>query len=127
MTKKNLPAVTKTLTVDEYTERLAIDMTDEVFKFVNFYEDKLGTGTGQILIASFLRDFIKQLVFNALNAHVEARDFQATMKAFAEIKTLVQDAVAQSFSEGVESFSGKPMDYYCDIKPVPKPVNKLPC
>jgi len=46
------------------------------------------------------------------------------MKNFAALKVSIQESVAAGFQGAVSTFSGQQVDYYCQVKPIPEPINK---
>lgn len=46
---------------------------------------------------------------------------------FAEMKTKVQVAVAASFESAMSHHTGRSVEYFCRVSPVPESVNKEPC
>lgn len=53
--------------------------------------------------------------------------FQFTQRNFQEIKQRVQESVSAGVQEALESYSGKRIDYICQIVPMPPPINVIPC
>lgn len=54
-------------------------------------------------------------------------EYDHALKNFNELKVGTQDAVAKAFQGAMSTFAGQTVDYYCQIKVIPEPVNKLSC
>jgi len=118
----------KVMSLEDYTNMMASDMTSELFKFVSYYEKKVGKAYSATLIQAFLQSFITKLVNDALESQPHGSDkerYDKTMTEFSVVKSVIQDAVAFGFSDATALFSGKELDYYCSITPVPDPTSKL--
>lgn len=116
------------MSVTDYTNMIANDMTSEVFKFLLHYEDKVGRGTSANLLGKFVEDLVRRVVFNTLNAYPSGEEeerAEKTVNHFRQMKTLLQDSIAQGFADGVAEFSGREMDYHCSIEPFPDPYSKF--
>ncbi len=129
MAIKNSPTV---ITVQQYTEGLALDLTKQIMDLVNRYETKVGKGTGIRFVSAFLKNFIGGTALTVLSRELDQdepteEDVQSTMKEFGGFKSDVQDAIATGFGDAMFQFSGRNMDYYCQITPVPEPINDKPC
>jgi hypothetical protein len=49
------------------------------------------------------------------------------MSAFAGVKQDIQDAVSVGVQTAVNKYAGLDIEYYCQVKPVPEPINTKPC
>lgn len=118
----------KVMSLEDYTNMMASDMTSEIFKFISYYEKKVGKAHSASLVQAFLQNFVTKLVGDALDAYPHGSDeerYDKTMTEFGVVKSVIQDAVAFGFSDATALFSGKELDYYCSITPVPDPTSKL--
>lgn len=80
---------------------------------------------------NFLAKFIGMMVYRSLEANPEVKLtndqlFKFKSKNFLNMKTLVSDVVAAAMGGAMRKFSGKDIEYYCQIKTVGEPVNKEP-
>lgn len=118
----------KMISVEDYTQMVSSDMTAEIYKFVKYYEQKVGKGTGLNLVGSFVQELVLRVVYEALNSSPDGADkvrYEKTMSEFNLTKTILQDSIAFGFSDAMAKFTGKEMDYFCNITPVPDPTSKL--
>ena len=53
--------------------------------------------------------------------------YEYVKEAFVSYKAGIQEAVAAAFTAAMSNFSGKELEYYCLIKPVPEPPTKQVC
>ena len=86
----------------------------------------------QIMTTKEIGEAVKDLVFYTLiqkfeNAQSNEEIFRATSAALLEIKLALQNEIADGFSEGFSNFTGHTIDFYCDIAPEPKALNKEIC
>lgn len=76
--------------------------------------------------------YIKALIKDSLTAYEKMNlsrqdEYEFTAKNFADLKYQLQIEVASAFESAAKEFSGKTVDYYCTISPVPDPINKEAC
>lgn len=82
------------------------------------------------LLAAYHKHFIYQVLVGALSTKADPLDdaeehYNVVRKNVAGVKFDVQASVANAFKRAFGEFSGKRVDYYCTIKPVPEPTSKL--
>lgn len=115
--------------INSYVKDLSNTISRETFKLL-----KTHTGSEKIttlLIDSFIRDLISLVILDSLNAYKSKKmskkqSYEFTHEKFNEIKTAIQNSVADSFTQAFKEFSNMTVDYYCVIRPTPPPVNKEP-
>lgn len=79
---------------------------------------------------SFLAKFTGTVLFKSLTDEVpdvyKKREDVAkyVIKNFSDTKMAVQEAVAAAFTGAVQTYSGQPIEYYCQVKPVGPAANK---
>lgn len=82
------------------------------------------------LCAQFMMHFIGALVFQALKDRPKGGSkkqvdlLDHNYRSFAGVKMKIQDAVANGVQDAMTAYSGHPIEYFCDIRPVPEPINK---
>lgn len=108
----------------EYASDLGELMSEDVFKMI---ERQTGTNkeAAKYIQAMFVSRFVQMVVASALeeNKHVSDKEL---LKVMSETKMALQNAVAAGFQNAMTEFSGRQVEYYCQIKVVPEPVsNKL--
>lgn len=78
-----------------------------------------------------LQEVVKVLIIEALNDQPDEMDLEElhdhVYHNFKSLKEDIQVAIGQAFSDAVQEGTGEYADYYCDIKPIPEPLNKLEC
>lgn len=84
------------------------------------------------LSMTFLASFIGSIVYAVLKEKpVKSKDMKDaldfTANNFLELKIGMQNAMAAGFQGAMQEYSGKSVEYYCQVKTVPEPVNKQPC
>ena len=86
------------------------------------------------LATRYISSFLASVIIERLNElpegeFTERQQYDFTAANFSEVKADVQNAVATAFEEALSAFAGKPVQYYCQVKPVPEPLNptNLPC
>lgn len=120
------------LTVKDYIVKSSREMTRELVKFTVKFEKEVGAETGGLLVEAFLRDFVGALVYQALTVVPKGQrsgkeSLETTRKAFNVTKAMIQDTIGDAFSDAMLEFSGRHLDYFCEVSPVPESVNDLPC
>lgn len=50
-----------------------------------------------------------------------------TKDNFNEAKLAVQDSISAAFTGAMKTFTGKRLEYYCQVKTVGEPINKKAC
>lgn len=114
-----------TVTTQDYAKIASLHMVKELSKFFKFYESQLGPNTQGALFKQFLKTLTETTVLEALNVipksdRAKGDALNTTRKSFAKVKILFQDAIADGYSDAAFKFSGRIVDYYCDIKPMPE-------
>ncbi len=122
-----MPRVPQKKNLQEYSEGLAQAITDDVYKVI---DNSAGGNryTENYLVAMFVSRLIGEMVHRTLAerstlniSHKDQEDLM--MKNMSELKMAVQNAVAAGFQNAMSNFLGRPVEYYCQIKPVPEPVS----
>lgn len=86
----------------------------------------------RLITQIFLSKYTAQIVYETLSeaAPPDCTDlnkrYELTADKFKTVKASVQDAVSAAFSGAMRKFSGKEVDYFCQIKTVPPVANKEP-
>lgn len=81
---------------------------------------------------NFLAKYLSLTLYAALNIQMPAsmtqdQKVEAIHKNLGLVKSDIQEAVVMAFQEEMTRFSGKPIEYYCQIAPVPNPINQVLC
>ncbi len=117
---------------EKYLEDNTKAMVDEITRFLQSQEKSQGRLMSKELAINFLAGFIGAQVYAALRdrpSHIKSNKamLDYALKNFTALKTEIQDSVAAGFQGGLQSFTGKHCEYYCQIKTIPEAVNKQPC
>lgn len=109
-------------------DRFAATLVTETYKLI----DAQGPTSSKIAVL-FVARFVGMLVYRSLVApapdscQTKEDKSNFTLQNFAKVKSAVQEAIAAAFSGAMHTYVGKPMEYYCQVKPVGPAVNKEPC
>jgi flagellar motor component MotA len=110
-------------------DQLAATLVTETYKLI----DAQGNALSGKIAVMFLARFTGMLIYRSLAApapdscKTKEEKYNFTSQNFAKVKQATQEAIAAAFSGAMHTFVGKPMEYYCLIKPVGPAVNKEPC
>jgi len=116
------------ITLDEYSVEFSRAMLTEIFKAIDTETKTYGNEFGENLSMTMLSSFICNLVYNNLkNSSLAFSDEDTKIKEYMEFKNVVQQSVALGFQSAFSQFMGKEVDYFCQILPMPEPINKEPC
>lgn len=81
----------------------------------------------------FLKSYVETIILESLGKHVANVELsqkeleKKTEDELLDIKLQIQGSIEAAFESAMSSFTGYSIDYYCQIKPVPEPINKEPC
>lgn len=117
-------------TLKALSEKLSKELTVETFKFIDgvlkAYGEKEVRYAACDLVATFVGSLIYRTLTEPRTLNVSPLDHeQRVMKNVGELKSQIQEAVAQAFQNSMSAFSGNYVEYYCQIKPAPNPPNNL--
>lgn len=111
---------------------LSKHVTSEVFRIVESQREKIGKNACDITYMSVLASIVGTVVLNTITEQFDKKVSNTEVekilhKNYNNLKMAVQDSIATGFTEAMTKYSGKTCEYYCQIKPLPPPVNKQPC
>lgn len=123
------------ISLEDWRCKLSKEITEEILKIVDREQDSLGREFALSLISTFMATFISAVVYQALSEEVKnsknevdkKKTYDKVYKNLSDMKEGMQDAIAAGFQGAMSTFSGKPIEYYCQIKTIPEPMNKKPC
>ena len=102
------------------------NIVEESFRLLDAYyqEDKT-----QHLRLKFLTMMLSQVILDSLSFKPDApcsREelYEYTKRNFEKIKLDLQTLIAVSFEQALLKYSGKFIEYFVQIRPVPEPVSK---
>lgn len=101
----------------------------ETFNIIKALGDKKQV-TG-VFVAKVIEYLIEASVHDSLvNIQGEPQSdedaYNLTKDSFTNLKINLQQGIAVGFERAIEEYSGRQLSYYCLIRPVPEPTNKLP-
>lgn len=111
---------------EEQAEIFSQYMVEEMCKLLKAHApDKFG-----VMMSAFLATFVGNMVYKKLQEKPETAMskedlFKFTKDNFIGVRMQVQEAVAAGVSGAMTTYSGKHVEYYCQVKPVPEPISKL--
>ncbi len=93
-------------------------------------EEKLGGGQAHYdrLVLTIIASTFSTLIYDRLKSiELDSETGQPTDAAYFKFKQDIQNAISAGFSSAFAQFSKTDTEYFCQILPVPPPVNKMPC
>lgn len=116
-------------TIEEWCEKFTSDLATEVYYALEDQLEMVGDDAYNAMLAQFLSGYVATICYRSLACMPEdlvdkKEQYEYAKKSFAAMKTRIQDAVSSGVSGGMKTWSGRMVDYYCQIKVVPEPVNK---
>lgn len=67
---------------------------------------------------------VDSMLNEAKGAKTNKEKYEATRKALLNTKLALQEAVSEGFTLTFKEYAGVDVEYYCQIKDVPKPISK---
>lgn len=128
-TQKKLDVVTP----QDYAKYITTTLTKEILKLIDNDEPKFGAdwaiGVRVSIVASLVSTMVYRCLTEAPPSTAQTLEEAASIShsGYKGLKEAIEQSIAAGFQGAFQSFSGKPSDYYCQILPVPEPVNELPC
>ncbi len=128
MAKKTTIVKTDEDNIDELSSMMAKGFLD----ILNAQVKVRGDHDARELYTHFIAKLVGGIVYNSLTdlpGDVKGKEAQYnwTVKSFDNAKDRMQEAVSAGFQLALTKYTGVRTEYYCQIKPVPEPVNKQPC
>lgn len=120
------------LTQEEWQEKFSTHLLKVVFKCIADEEKNRGEEFADNLGTAFIAGFVGSLVHHVLARRPpvgtsKQKTYEYVAAQYADIKSNIEGAVAAGFSGSLSKYSGKEVEYYCQVKIVPEPINKLAC
>ena len=104
--------------LDILTE-LSETLTEDEFKEV--YTQALAKTVSGLVYGSLIEP-PRKVVQEGKKAHIKWME-----SSFLDAKARIQAAVAAGFQGAIKAYSDMDVEYYCEVKLVPEPLNKEPC
>ena len=122
----------KEMTAQEFTDEFSKQLTIVATELTKQVEEEFGMRTADNATASFLATFIGVMVKRRLNRPnplklPAEKQCNLVMSDYNDFKIKIQNSIALGFQDAMSQWSGKSVEFYCQIKPVPEPINKQAC
>lgn len=119
------------MTDDEIAETVGGMVTD-IMKYLKDVRNRTDDTTVNKFWCAYLGVFLTTGIYGSLNAgakqgatleeqHENARDM------FARMRATIETVVADSATSAIKAFSGQEIEYFCQLRPVGDPLNKVMC
>lgn len=112
-----------------WVDQRATAITTHILQLVDKEIKDQPEGTGKALLVNIIACLVGTTMYKTLkerpmgknNKSKQAED--AAIKSFAQAKHQIQHAVASGVQGAVQTYSGQPLEYYCQINLMPKPIS----
>lgn len=123
--------MSKNKDLDQYRSDLTQNIVTEIFKILDKEKKELGIDFSEEVLLSVLASIISTSIHKVLNSKTKnLSDKEKELiisKLYLDAKTNIENAIGAGFSTAFSDFVGTEVDFYCEVKAVPEPVNKLLC
>jgi hypothetical protein len=128
MRNKNIIKVS----MEEWIKNTSYSLVQQNFEIIKEFSKNHDILIFNKLLTVFMGHFIELVITNTLSSTdpdlLSNHDqYEYVSKNFKELKTMMQLQIAESFSKSMNEFSDIDCDYYCEIKLIPEPINKIEC
>lgn len=118
--------------LNQYAALLTQNLAEHCLKILQQQTKDLGLEFANEVYAQLIAKFIGGMTYNALMLRPESpcgkKDLlEYTQKNFLDVKHQVQHSVSSGIQGAMHAYSGKTVEYYCLIKPVPALLTNTPC
>lgn len=118
----------KEISDEQWADEVSRELVEETFKLLQ----GRGMYAFRLAAVNFIARFVGVLTHEALRAKPKGKlnkeeQYKFVEGNFMKVKASLQECVAAGVQGAVSTFSGRKVEYYCVIKPVPEPVNKQLC
>lgn len=117
------------ITFKQESEQFTDMMVTESFKLIEGHVGQRGSKVSRSVSTMFIAKLIGRMVYRALTDKQEGSkddQYRKAKESFADMKVRLTDCVAAGFQAAMSKFAGRQVEYYCQIRTVPEPVNKEP-
>ena len=111
---------------------LSTEMASGFLEILAAQRKKLTDEQCRQIYTHFLGKVVSGIVFQAvadvpeeIEKASKQEQYEWAHGSYTDAKTRIQDAVAAGFQGAMEIYSGVHTEYYCQVKVVPEPTNKL--
>lgn len=130
MLKQKGLKMNKTITFAQWSTQVSQLMVRECFRVMS-KQGKEGELV-RYVAKEFLYNFIGNLAMQTLEEGPPKKDpskkeeLDFVLGSFSSLKDQIQSSVGQAFGDAMSDFTGQDVEYYCQIKPIPEPTNRMP-
>lgn len=122
----------KLVTLDEAVRVAAEHLLAENLRILNEHANRVGVDRASAIVNTFLSGFIGAILYKVLKQdsgvlYSQEEKLELVEKKFAERKYEIQSAVAAGFQIAMSNWSGQHVEYYCQVRTVPEPINRKLC
>lgn len=111
---------------EQWGDELAKILALESFKLINAQEKIYGPAFVETVQMSLIASFVCALVITSLNEQnpgvSNAQMEKIVESKFLNTKGLIANAVAAGFQGAMQTFTGRPCEYYCNVGAASEPV-----
>ena len=113
---------------DEITEEFCKSNSNDIFERLAVNEFHYGRGISEDLMMEFVAYLTGAMVCKLMEgkppkSYTKEQKYELANKTFARIKMKLQNAVSAGVQGGVETLTGKQVEYSCTIEPMPDTIN----
>lgn len=111
--------------VEEWISDTAKEMAKDTMDSVIAISEELTTDAALNVATHYLCFYLSGLLTLALSlessaAKTKQQKYEVTTHNFLAMKKEVQEKVAVAFASAISQFTKQPIEYYCEIKPLPE-------
>jgi len=122
----------KKVTNEEWLDEFSSFVGRETQKLLRGYA-KSHDQTAEDLLARYLNHLIKNTLVDIVTKYekesvirTQEELYELTYKDYKAFKFKLESEMADAFTQVMSKFSGKSLDYYCEISLMPDPINTEP-
>lgn len=124
-------ALAQTAVYEEFVGQFSEKMLMHVLMNMLKLETTYGPAFTQVFMRQLMAGIVGNVVMKRLQEDLSGlpddKKLDVAMENFAIAKVEISDAVALGVQTAMTKFSGSPVEYYCQIRPTPEPMNRKPC
>ncbi len=116
------------LTVQEWAENFSAPVIANILVLLRAEEKSMGPKCKNELVSTFLAGYVAATMYQSLTTTegvkmTKEQRYSTTMTEFSQAKSRLAEAISMGFTMAMKNFSGKSIEYYCDIRPIPERTN----
>lgn len=126
--------INRNIILNQWVDDVAQGLAKESFRLMQgVKKPKDNPLLTQELGTKFVEHYIQALVYHVLtdmpgkDKATKTEQYEYVQSNFMTLKYQLQGSICEGFERAIEAFSNMHIEYYCQINPVPEPINKEPC